>query len=203
MRRTSTRGAARGRRPAARGDAPLVRRGRRRAAAGPLDPLDVAILSALRDDGRASLRRVARVVGASVTTVSSRVRALEGLGVLQGFAPLISVQRLAAIGRSPECSVLYIAPRDGVEVARIARSVAEEPLVCYLFQLHGSAELMALASASSAAELGRLVQSLRRVPGVASVRPIPILEVHKERPGHPVGAPGGERAARSAPPLVA
>jgi DNA-binding Lrp family transcriptional regulator len=181
---------------------PLVRRGRHRGPAEPIDRLDVAILAALQADGRASLRRVAQMVGASVTTVSSRVRALERLGVLQGFVPLVSVQRLAALGRSPHCVVLYVAPRDdsraGIE--KVARSVAREPSVCYLFQTAGSSELMALASAVSAQATDRLIRTLSEIPGVARVRPISITRVHKERPGHPVGLPEPEpREADIAP----
>jgi DNA-binding Lrp family transcriptional regulator len=177
--------------------APLVRRGRHRRPAEPLDRLDVAILAALQADGRASLRRVAQAVGASVTTVSSRVRALERLGVLQGFVPLVSVQRLAALGRSPHCVVLYVVPRSGSRggIEEIARSVAKEPSVCYLFQMAGSSELMALASSVSAQATDRLIRALTEIPGVARVRPISIARVHKERPSHPVGLPGSSPPA--------
>jgi Lrp/AsnC family transcriptional regulator, leucine-responsive regulatory protein len=171
---------------------PLVRRGRHRGGVvEPIDRLDVAILAALQVDGRASLRRVARSVGASVTTVSSRVRALERLGVLQGFAPLVSVQGLAALGRSPHCVVLYVVPqhRSRNDVEDVARSVARQPSVCYLFQMAGSSELMALASSVSPRATDRLVQAVSEIPGVAEVRPISIARVHKERPGHPVGVP--------------
>lgn len=169
---------------------PLVSRGRRPREAVPLDRLDEAILRALQSDGRASLRRIAREVGASVTTVSSRVQGLERLGVLQGFVPLVSVQRLAAIGRSPQCSVVRILPtRSGADgLARLARRIAAAPSICYLFELSGSEELLALASTSSREETEALLRALRRVPGVARVRPTTILRVHKERPNHPVGA---------------
>lgn len=170
---------------------PLVRRGRPRGPAEPLDLLDVAILEALQRDGRASLRRVAAKVGASVTTVSTRVRGLERTGVLQGFVPLVSVQRLAAVGRSPHCAVLFVAPHDrsrsGVEAT--ARAVAEAPNVCYLFQMVGSPELMAFASTVSERATAQLVEHLATLPGVDAVRPIYIARVHKERPGHPVGEP--------------
>ncbi len=169
----------------------LVRRGRHRRSADPIDPLDVAILAALQDDGRASLRRVARTVGASVTTVSSRVRNLERTGILQGFVPLVSVQRLAAVGRSPDCVVLYILPSRATPegIAQVARDVAREPNVCYLFQLADSSELMALASSHSIPETARTVRAIGQVRGVRRVRSVPILQVHKERPGHPVGSP--------------
>lgn len=126
-----------------------------------------------------------------MTTVSSRVRNLERLGILQGFVPLVSVQRLAAVGRSPDCTVLYIrltaAGSDRIE--RAVREVARKPNVCYLFQLAGSSELMALASTQSARETQETVEAISKVPGVRRVRSVPILHVHKERPGHPVGAP--------------
>ena len=187
-----------GSKPATPTRAPLVRRGRHRGPTEPLDPLDVAILGALQTDGRASLRRVAKGVGASVTTVSSRVRALERLGVLQGFVPLVSVQRLAAVGRSPHCVVLFVAPRDRTRagVDEVARAVAEAPSVCYLFQMTGSSELMAFASTVSERATEELIDSLSRIPGVDGVRPIYIARVHKERPGHPVGEPAP--SARSA-----
>ncbi len=134
---------------------------------------------------------MAKDVGASVTTVSSRVRALERLGVLQGFVPLVSVQRLAAVGRSPHCVVLFVAPRartrDGVD--EVARTVAEAPSVCYLFQMTGTSELMAFASTVSERATAELIDSLSRIPGVDGVRPVYIARVHKERPGHPVGEP--------------
>ncbi len=201
---------ARMRRPEARRPGPgasrvpptrLVGRGRPRGPVEPSDRLDVAILAALQADGRASLRRIARVVGASVTTVSSRVRELERSGVLQGFVPLVSVQRLAALGRSPACVVLYIHPSDrtagGMEAT--ARAVAELPSVCYLFQMAGSRELMALASTVSGPATDRLVRAVSELPCVARVRPLSIARVHKERPGHPVGVSGPGVLADRAP----
>ena len=181
---------------------PLVRRGRHRLPVEPIDRLDVAILSALQADGRASLRRVAKSVGASVTTVSTRVRALQRSGVLQGFVPLVSVQGLAALGRSPDCVALRIVPRRLSENGReeLAHSIAREPSVCYLFQLAGSHELLALASTVSAAATDRLVRAVTAIPKVDRVVPMSIARVHKERPGHPVGmAAEPPRTARRSP----
>ncbi len=130
-------------------------------------------------------------MGASVTTVSSRVRGLERLGVLEGFVPLVSAQRLAAVGRSPHCVVLHVVPRvqsrRGIET--LARAIAKEPNVCYLFELAGSSELMALASTVDPRTTEELIAGISGIPGVVRVRSIPILEVNKERPGHPVGPP--------------
>ena len=170
----------------------LVRRGRPAGTSRPaLDNLDAAILAILQQDGRASLRQVARKLGASVTTVSTRVRHLVRLRVLQGFVPLVSVQRLTEIGRSPSCVMLFVRPRrrPPVELKRVADAVAEEPQVCYVFELAGGQELLALASTPSPGASQALVASLRRHPFIEGVRPLAIQRVHKERPNHPLGEP--------------
>ena len=185
--------ASRGRTQRRRGaPRPLVRRGRPSGSArAPLDDLDAAILAILQQDGRASLRQVARKLGASVTTVSTRVQHLVRLRVLQGFVPLVSVQRLTEIGRSPHCIMLFVRPRSRprVDLKRVAEAVAEEPQVCYVFELAGGRELLALASTPSPGASRELVASLRRHPFVEGVRTLSIQRVHKERPNHPLGEP--------------
>ena len=183
-----TRRRGQGRRPGT--PRPLVRRGRPPGRShSPLDDLDAAILAILQQDGRASLRQVARKLGASVTTVSTRVRHLVRLRVLQGFVPLVSVQRLTEIGRSPSCVMLFVRPRTHprVELKRVAGAVAQEPQVCYVFELAGGRELLALASTPSPEASRALVASLRGHPFIGGVRTLTIQRVHKERPNHPLG----------------
>jgi DNA-binding Lrp family transcriptional regulator len=168
----------------------LARRGRPVGKARSLlDPLDEAILEVLQRDGRASLRRVARQVRASVTTVSTRVRRMGRLGVLQGFLPLVSVRRLSEIGRGPHCLLLLVRPRDDRPGGRdrVARWMARCRQICYVFELSSSPELLALASTRSPAESRTLVERLRDRADVARVRPLPVSKVHKERPQHPLG----------------
>ncbi len=170
----------------------LTRRGRpSRGTRSSLDKLDEAILTVLQRDGRASLRQVARRVGASVTTVSTRVRHLNRLGVLKGFAALISVQRLGEIGRSPNCVLLFVEPRGEAprDRDRAARAIARAPQICYVFEVARGTELLALASTPSPEASRDLVESLRQLPEVVRVRTLPIHKVHKERPSHPMGEP--------------
>ena len=126
-----------------------------------------------------------------MTTVSTRVRQLSGLGVLQGFVPLVSVQRLAEVGRAPYCEVLYVEPVGASpgEISAAAAAMAACPGVCYIFELRGSSELMVLASTPTPAELAELRKAIGGLPGIAGYRAMSIQRVHKERPGHPVGSP--------------
>ena len=60
--------------------------------AGPtsLDELDVKILRLLSADARKSYRDIAKATDASISTVSSRVRKLEDLGVIIGYVPVLN-----------------------------------------------------------------------------------------------------------------
>ncbi len=153
-----------------------------------LDRLDVAIVRALQRDGRASFRRVARQVRASVTTVSSRVNRLWRSGVVTGFVPLLSVQRLADAGRSPHCVVCFVEtdPRSPRAIGEIARELAGHPRVCYVFEVGNGSRLVTLASTDSARETSSLLGELARVEGVGAVHSEEIKRVHKERPNHPI-----------------
>ncbi len=127
-------------------------------------------------------------MGASVTTVSSRVRRLWRAGVVTGFVPLLNVQRLAEVGRSPHCVVCFIDPdgRSGRTVAEIARTLADQPRVCYVFEVRNGSQLVTLASTSSAEETAGLLRDLSHVQGVAAIRSEEITQVHKEWPNHPI-----------------
>ncbi len=59
-----------------------------------LDATDTAILRALQEDARASLRTIARRVGVSVPTVSARLRNLEALGIVRGYRAVLDPERL-------------------------------------------------------------------------------------------------------------
>ncbi len=59
-----------------------------------LDSLDLKIIKALMENGRASMRTVASEVGASTPTVSSRVRELEALGIIDGYQAVVQPEKL-------------------------------------------------------------------------------------------------------------
>ncbi|NHN58604.1 MULTISPECIES: HTH-type transcriptional regulator Lrp [Halorussus] len=56
--------------------------------------LDVELVNALLDDGRASLRNLAEQLDVSVTTVSNHLSDLEDAGVVQGYTPRVDYDAL-------------------------------------------------------------------------------------------------------------
>ncbi len=80
-----------------------------------LDATDAAILRCLQENARASLRTIAKKVGVSVPTVSSRLRNLEELGIVRGYRVLLDPDRLEA---TSVALVVKTKPRAADEVAR-------------------------------------------------------------------------------------
>jgi Lrp/AsnC family leucine-responsive transcriptional regulator len=56
----------------------------RRRDQGPSDATDIALLAALRDDGRATVQNLAAKVGVSHATASVRIQALRNAGLVRG-----------------------------------------------------------------------------------------------------------------------
>ena len=80
-----------------------------------LDATDAAILRCLQEDARASLRTIAKKIGVSVPSVSSRLKNLEQLGIVRGYRVLLDPDRLEATGVA---LVVRTKPRAADEVAR-------------------------------------------------------------------------------------
>ena len=84
-----------------------------------LDETDTAILRCLQDDARASLRTIAKRVGVSVPTVSTRLRNLEQLGIVRGYRVLLDPERL------DETVLALVVRTKPAATDRVARGIAE------------------------------------------------------------------------------
>ena len=62
-----------------------------------LDKVDVKILKILQNDGRASFRDIAKKVGVTTPTVSSKVSMYEQMGIIKGFGVLLDAEALGEI----------------------------------------------------------------------------------------------------------
>ncbi|MES4888714.1 Lrp/AsnC family transcriptional regulator [Streptomyces sp. NPDC096012] len=63
-------------------------------AADFIDQIDMRILEALQQDGRASYAELARTVSMSASAVTERVRRLEESGVIRGYSAVVDPQQL-------------------------------------------------------------------------------------------------------------
>ena len=140
-----------------------------------LDAIDVALVRALQDDGRASYADLAALVGLSAPAVRQRVARLMDSGVLQ----VVAVTDPLALGYDVMALVGICVDGD---VRAVADRVGEMEQVVYLVLTGGGFDLMAEVVCRSNDELFALVNDgIRAVPGVRSTQLMPSYGIHTHR----------------------
>src|SRR3712207_4892328 len=125
-------------------------------AAG-LDRIDVAILEALRENGRITYQALSERVGLSPRPCLERVRRLEQKGVIRGYAALIEP---AAVGHEI-VALAEIAMRDPSAAVRrkLERALAAHPAVVELQVVSGEYDYIARFVAPSLAAYEALTEA--------------------------------------------
>jgi len=97
-----------------------------------LDNVDVDILKILQEDGRASFRDIAKKVGVTTPTVSSKVNMYEQMGLIKGFAVRLDTDALG------EISIILSAKSKPSDVPKVADELTELEEVREVYLLGGS-----------------------------------------------------------------
>ena len=128
---------------------------RTRHANGGIDALDAKILRILADDGRIAMKDLAEAVGLSAPSVAERVKRLEEVGVIDGYAAKIDA---SAIGL-PLAVYIRVRPMPG-ELTRVAKLLASLPDIVECDRVTGDDCFVAKAYVASVAELETLIDDL-------------------------------------------
>jgi DNA-binding Lrp family transcriptional regulator len=164
-----------------------------------LDPIDHRILRRLQDSARVSNADLAAEVGLSPSPCLRRVRRLEAVGVIQGYAALVD----------PESVDLPVSVFISVSLEKQAEAALEvfedairrrpEVMECYL--MTGDSDYLLRVVTSDVAAYRRfLLDHLTRIPGVASIKSSFALKqvIHRTRlplPGDEAARPARKPAA--------
>jgi len=146
-----------------------------------LDELDVRILRALTVDARKSYREVARALGVSIGTVSSRVKRMETAGVITGYAPLIEPKRLG----------YDIVAVIGIKISRgklleVQKRLAREERVFGVYDVTGEWDSILMARFRNTREMDAFVKKLSATENVERTYTQVVLNVVKHEPRVPV-----------------
>jgi DNA-binding Lrp family transcriptional regulator len=146
-----------------------------------VDPIDVRILEALMDDGRASFTQIAKRTSLTTPTVSARMARMTKAGMIKKFVPILSpgsvIRGMAAVislkvksssaerlandlAKLPEVESVYITTGQGMTV-KVA--------------LDGAAGLQTFLNRSMLARRGVSVASSQIITSVVKEEPAPIL----------------------------
>jgi Lrp/AsnC family transcriptional regulator, leucine-responsive regulatory protein len=123
-----------------------------------VDRIDRAIIGVLRSDGRISWRTLAERVHLSPTSTADRVRRLEDLGVITGYAARIDG---ASLGRNVRALIDVSLPPTMTPEAFEARLVDRREEIVFAAFVTGSADYALLAECEGADGLDALIRWLK------------------------------------------
>ncbi|MDX2308437.1 MAG: Lrp/AsnC family transcriptional regulator [Hyphomicrobium sp.] len=134
-----------------------------------LDTLDLAILTALSENGRLSQVELAERVPLSPTAVARRIKALEEAGVIEGYQARVS---RAALGLDMTVLVqISLKSQNEDLLAEFEKAVLAAPSVVTCHLMSGEDDYVLTVLAQDLADFERIHrQELSRLPGVARLR---------------------------------
>ncbi|MEM1584430.1 MAG: Lrp/AsnC family transcriptional regulator [Nitrososphaerota archaeon] len=126
-------------------------------AQGPivLDDLDYKILAELLRDGRASFRKIAEKLGVSVSTIVSRVEALEKNGIIKGYTALVDPTKIGYTFSA----VVHVRIKHG-KLLEVQRAIASYPNVYGVYDVTGESDSIILARFRNREELSTFIKTL-------------------------------------------
>ena len=134
-----------------------------------LDKIDLKILAELQANARMRNIELAEKVGLSASPCLRRVRQLEGLGVIKGYATLVDQQAV----NLPVSVFIQVTLEKQIEPAleSFERRIREWPEVMECYLMTGDADYHLRVVTSDLAQYERfLMEKLTRLPSVASIK---------------------------------
>ena len=116
-----------------------------------LNETDKKILQGLLDDARFSSRQIAKYVGVSVGTVLSRIKKMEGEGLIKGYSVILNHEKLGY-----ELTVVTEITVSKGRLVEIEKEIAKIPNVCSVYDVTGLTDAIIIAKFRNREELGQL-----------------------------------------------
>jgi len=144
-----------------------------------LDNFDIAILTVLRDDARASLQDISNKVGLSTTPCWNRVKKMETEGVIQGYTVRIDP---AAIGFMETVIVqVTLESHNDETLYAFGKALGEIPEVLEAFLISGDYDYYIRIAVRDTRDYERLLrEKLYRIPGIRHSKSSFVLRRLKE-----------------------
>ena len=141
-----------------------------------MDNIDERLISALKENGRASTAKLARLVGRSRTSVQSRLERLERQGIILGFGVRLAPEH--SLGAVRAHVMIKVGPKESRSVTAALREISPVRL---LHSVSGDVDLIAVAVTASVAEMDQVIDRIGALDGVERTTSSIILSTKFER----------------------
>jgi Lrp/AsnC family transcriptional regulator, leucine-responsive regulatory protein len=143
-----------------------------------LDDRDLAILTALQADARATYADVGAEVGLSASAVHERVRKLEQQGVIRGYRAVLDPEAIGLF----VTALIAVTPLDHHQPDDLPARVREFPEVEDCYSVAGEANYVLKVRTRTTGDLEDLIRRLREKAGVTTNTTIVLSIPFEDRP---------------------
>jgi DNA-binding Lrp family transcriptional regulator len=140
-----------------------------------IDATDRKILGELIRDCRKSYRAVAKGAGISVGTALSRIRRMEKMGIIKGYAAFLDHEKLDY----QLTAIAEITVSKG-KLLQMEEAIGKLPSTCAVYDVTGLTDALVIAKFHSREELSKFTKSLLAMPFVDRTNTHVVLTTVKE-----------------------
>jgi DNA-binding Lrp family transcriptional regulator len=137
--------------------------------------LDVRLIRVLQEDGRLSLRQLAKLLGVSTSTVSKHLGDLLERGIVRGFRPVLDYSKLGY----GLIAVTKIKAR-GDSLPAIVEALAGERNLTHVYEITGEFDVLVIGRFRNETEMNREIKNMLRLPGIEGTNTSVVLSAAKE-----------------------
>jgi len=143
-----------------------------------IDDTDFHILAALAEDGRRSLRDIARSAGVSTPTVESRLRKMFDMGLIKKISPIIDASKI-----TNGLFAVATAKAEPGKMEEVLSALAKVPEIRNVYGMSGEHNVLFTVFAAGLDELQTLVSStLSSIQNMSSLAYNVVARVVKDEP---------------------
>lgn len=144
-----------------------------------LDKYDKAILRELQNDCRKTLKEIAKKIGLPITTVHSRIKRLEAMGVIKKYTVILDNYKLG----KPVTAFIFasFSKAEGVSQREIVKQISNLPNVQEVHIITGDWDILIKVKEKDVDSIGRfVVDELRSLKGIEKTLTSFVLHTAKE-----------------------
>ena len=140
-----------------------------------LDLTNIKLLRALQEDGRRSLRKIAKELDVSTVTVINRMKELRKKGIIKGFSVQIEPSKIG-LGLT---AVISLKAR-GKLLLPVQEKVSKDPHVCGVYDVTGDFDSVVVARFKNVQDLNNFVKKVLIMEGIERTSTQVAMNVIKE-----------------------
>ena len=139
-----------------------------------MDDTDRQLLALLRDNARASVASLAKVLRVSRGTVQNRLQRLRSDGTIVGYTV-----RLRPLAEAHQIRALMMVEVVGTRTDQVLAALRGDPAVSALHTTNGRWDIVAELRADSLESFDRVLRRIRLLDGIANTETSLLLSTHK------------------------